>query len=315
MATPHQTYLSVANANPFMALEALSPEAEGPKDAQGKLGEIWTFQASKKQSPRIVSPRQTLPQSPAPASIQDLTPGSGRKRTRSEVHSSFFTSLGILVPPGQEHARAIVWPVLSKKRNNQKEILVNVKSNDSSSLLLHLRCIGTPKEEWTLASALADLTRNVETELEGKILRFSLNLKGCLALEWSWQEDHVKGGWECTILAHISTVLSAISAQKKKNLHWRMPESMPSMNNDVVFSGPAHSLLLKTGPPSTDRQTRKSMSANLLASPQAARKKKRYIKLNLLVLAPQDLASSLQNEYEGLGSIGSPAAQGQQGNA
>ncbi|CAK9266648.1 unnamed protein product [Sphagnum jensenii] len=57
------------------------------------------------------------------------------------------------------------------------------------------------------------------------------------------------------------------------------------------------------------------LSASLLASPQAARKKKRYIKLDLLALAPQDLASSLQNEYDGLGSIGSPAAQGQQGNA
>jgi hypothetical protein len=50
MATPHQTYLSAANANPFTALEALSPEAKDPKDAQGKLGETWTFQASKKQS-------------------------------------------------------------------------------------------------------------------------------------------------------------------------------------------------------------------------------------------------------------------------
>jgi len=195
MATPHQTYLSAANANPFTTLEALSPEAEGPKDAQGKLGETWTFQASKKQSSRIVSPRKTLPQSLAPASIQDPTPGSGRKRTRSEVHSSFFTSLGILVPPRQEHARAIVSPVLSKERNNQKEILVNVKSNDSPSPPLHLMCIGTPEEEWTPASALPDLTRIVEAELEGKILRFSLNLKGRLALEWSWQEDHVKGGW------------------------------------------------------------------------------------------------------------------------
>ncbi len=315
MATPHQTHLSAANANPFTALEALSPEAEGPKDAQGKLGEIWTFQASKKQSSMIVLPRQTLPQSPAPTSIHDLTPGSGRKRTRSEVHNSFFTSLGIPVPPGQEHARAIVWPVLSRERNNQKEILVNVKSNDSPSLSLHLRCTGTPEEEWTPESALADLTRNVEAELEGKILRFSLNLKGRLALEWSWQEDHVKGGWECTILAHVSTGFSAISAQKKKNLHWRTLESSHNMNNDVVFSGPAHNLLLKTGPASTNRQTHKSTSASLLASPQAARKKKRYIKLDLLALAPQDLASSLQNEYDGLGSIGSPAAQGQQGNA
>jgi hypothetical protein len=133
MATPHQTYLSAANTNPFMALEAFRPKAEGPKDTQGKLGETSTFQASKKQSSKIVSPRKTLPQSPAPASIQDPIPGSGRKRTRSEVHSSFFTSLGIPVPLGQEHARAIVWPVLSRERNNQKEILVNVKSNDSPS--------------------------------------------------------------------------------------------------------------------------------------------------------------------------------------
>jgi hypothetical protein len=87
------------------------------------------------------------------------------------------------------------------------------------------------------------------------------------------------------------------------------------MNNDVVFSGPAHNLLLKTGPVSMDRQTRRSMSTSLLAFPQAARKKKRYIKLNLLALPPQDLASSLQNEYDRLGSIGSPTAQGQQGNA
>jgi hypothetical protein len=112
------------------------------------------------------------------------------------------------------------------------------------------------------------------------------------------------------ILAHISTGLSAINAQKKKNLHWRTLESMHNMNNDVVFSGPAHSLLLKTSPVSTDRQTRKSTSVSLLASPQAARKKKKYIKLDLLALAPQNLASSLQNEYDGLGSIGSPAAQG-----
>jgi hypothetical protein len=194
MASPHQTYLSAANANPFTAVEALSPEAEGPKDAQGKLGEIWSFQASKKQSSRTISPRQTLPQSLAPASIQDLTPGSGRKRTHFEVHNSFFTFLGIRMPPGQEHARAIVWPVLFKERNNQKEILVNVKNNDSPSLPLHLRCIGTPEVEWTPASALAALTRNVEAKLEGKILRFSLSLKRRLALEWSWQEDHVKGG-------------------------------------------------------------------------------------------------------------------------
>jgi len=60
------------------------------------------------------------------------------------------------------------------------------------------------------------------------------------------------------------------------------------MNNDVVFAGPAHSLLLKTGPASTDRQTRKSTLASLLASPQAVRKKKRYVKLDLSSLVPSN---------------------------
>jgi len=59
------------------------------------------------------------------------------------------------------------------------------------------------------------------------------------------------------------------------------------MNNDVVFAGPAHGLLLKSGPVSTDRQTCKSMSSSLLASPQAARKKKRYVKLDLSSLILQ----------------------------
>jgi len=170
---------------------------------------------------------------------------------------------------------------LSRERDNQKEILVNVKGNDLPNLPLHIRCMSASEEEWTSASALEDLTRSVESELEEKILRFSLSLKGRLALEWSWQEDQAKGGWECTILTHINTGFSGISAQKRKNLHWRTLESITSMNNDVVFAGLAHDLLLKTGPASTDRQTRKSTSTSLLASPQAAKKKKRYVKLDL----------------------------------
>ncbi|CAM6009345.1 unnamed protein product [Sphagnum balticum] len=279
---------SAATTNPFAALEKLNPEAEDLRYTQGESSESWAFQASRKQAPRDASPRQALPHSPTHVPTQDFTPGSRRKRTCSEVHNSFFTSLGIPVPPGQEHARARVWPVLSRERDNQKEILVNVKSNDSPNLPLHIRCMSASEKEWTSASALEDLTRNVEIELEEKILRFSLSLKGRLALEWSWQEDHAKGGWECTILAHISTGFSGISAQKRKNLHWRTLESMPNMNNDVVFVGPAHSLLLKTGLASTDRQTRKSVSASLLASRQAARKKKRYIKLDLLTLVPSN---------------------------
>jgi hypothetical protein len=97
---------------------------------------------------------------------------------------------------------------------------------------------------------------------------------------------------------------------------------------DVVFVGLAHGLLLKTGPASPNRQTRKSTSASLLASPQAAKKKKRYVKLNLSTLVPSnpsDLFQVSQPEedtkqgdqdfarYDHMGSIGQPAAQKQPG--
>jgi len=216
---PHQAYFSTTNANPFVALEKLNPEEEDLKHTQEEMGERWVFQAGRKLAPRFVSPGKALPPSPTHTPTQDCASGSRRKRTRSEVHSSFFTSLGISVPPGQDFARTRVWPVLSRERDNQKEILVNIKGNDLPNLPLHIRCMSASEEEWTPASALEDLNRSVESELEEKILRFSLNLRGRLALEWSWQEDQAKGGWECSILAHINTGSSGISAQKRKNLH------------------------------------------------------------------------------------------------
>ncbi|CAM6073525.1 unnamed protein product [Sphagnum tenellum] len=186
-----------------------------------------------------------------------------------------------------------------RESDNQKEILINVKSNDLPNLPPHIRCMSASEEDWTPTLALEDLTRSVESKLEEKILRFSLSLKGRLALEWSWQEDQTKGGWECTILGHINTSLSGISAQKRKNLHWRTLESIMSMNNNVVFVGPAHGLLVKTGPASMDRQTRKSTSTSLLASPQAARKKKRYVKLDLSTLVPSNPPGLFQASQSG----------------
>jgi hypothetical protein len=49
---------------------------------------------------------------------QNYASGSRRKRTRSKVHNSFFTSLGIPVPLGEEFARAKIWSVLSREKNN-----------------------------------------------------------------------------------------------------------------------------------------------------------------------------------------------------
>jgi hypothetical protein len=174
----------------------------------------------------------------------------------SDVHYSYFTSLRISSPPGQEHARVRIWSVLSREKNAQKELLIYARNNALPGLPLSIRITGSPEVEWTHASALEDITWSIESELEDKILRYSLNLKDCLSLEWSWQEDKNRGGWECTILAHISTGSSAISVQNKRHLHWRSSDSLTNMNNDIEFASQTHNLLLKSGPMSTERQVR-----------------------------------------------------------
>ncbi|CAM6061059.1 unnamed protein product [Sphagnum tenellum] len=185
--------------------------------------------------------------------------------------------------------------------------------------------MGSFEEEWTLATTLADITQSLKSELKDKILRYIFNFKDCFSLEWSWQEDQTRGGWECTILAHISTGSSAISVQNKRHLQWRLSDSLTGMNNDIEFSGPAHNLLLKSGLVNTDHQARKSETTSQLASPQAIRKK-RFTKLDLSKLEPQRVVTSInfevgqtfhgvdqekvgQTMLANMGSIGSPAAQ------
>jgi len=51
----HQTYLSAANANSFVALETINLKEEDFKHTQEETGERWVFQASRKQAPRFVS--------------------------------------------------------------------------------------------------------------------------------------------------------------------------------------------------------------------------------------------------------------------
>jgi hypothetical protein len=179
--SPLSTQL-VTSTNPFAALEVDNPEAEEGKDNLGELKESWSFQGRKKHTPRITSPRQALPQTPTPSPGHDVTPGGRRKRMHSDVHCSYFTSLGISSPSGQEHARARIWPVLSREKNSQKELLIFTKNNALLGLPLSIKITGSSEEEWTHASALEDITRSIESEFEDKILRFILNLKDCLSL-------------------------------------------------------------------------------------------------------------------------------------
>jgi hypothetical protein len=101
----------------------------------------------------------------------------------SEVHPSFFTSLGILVPPNKKPFRTRVWPVLVKGKNFQKETLVHSKNQALPSLPLSIRITGPAEAEWTPSSAWADLIQRLELELEEKILRYKLSIKDQPQLE------------------------------------------------------------------------------------------------------------------------------------
>jgi hypothetical protein len=96
------------------------------------------------------------------------------------------------------------------------------------------------------------------------------------------------------------------------------------MNNDIEFATPAHNLLRKTDTGNTARQAHMNSSASLLASPQAARKK-RFTKLDLtLMIASKQNTNattpigkeaenknsepSLSDNNRTLGSIGPPVA-------
>jgi hypothetical protein len=85
---------------------------------------------------------------------------------------------------------------------------------------------------------------------------------------------------ECTILAHIRTGSSALSVQNKRHLHWKEIGSISAMNNDAGGAVAVHNLLFKRDPSNTEHLVHKQKMASILASPQAARKK-RFVKLEL----------------------------------
>jgi hypothetical protein len=78
----------------------------------------------------------------------------------SEVHPSFFTSLGISASPNKEPFRARIWPVLIREKNALKETLVHSKNQALPSLPLSIRITGpaeAAEEEWSPSSAWTDL--------------------------------------------------------------------------------------------------------------------------------------------------------------
>jgi hypothetical protein len=180
----------------------------------------------------------------------------------------------------QEFCKARVWSVLSREKEERKQILVHTRNQAPPDLLFNIRVTSPSEERWTQASAREDLVRRLEAELKNKILRYKMKIKDNLQLEWCWQAEPGGGGMECTILAHIRTGSSALSVQNKRHLHWKEIEIISTMNNNTRGAMAAHNLLLKKDPSSTNHLEYKHKMASILASPQAARKK-RFIKLEL----------------------------------
>jgi hypothetical protein len=89
------------------------------------------------------------------------------------------------------------------------------------------------------------LIQHIAIGLEENVLRHKLLLKDQLSLEWSWQDNLSRGKIECTILAHIPIGSNLVNIHNKKHLHWKVFESISSMNNEIEFAAPAHNLLLK----------------------------------------------------------------------
>ncbi len=261
----------------------------------------WLRPGTKCSSPP--SPISRTPQ-------RETTPGGKRGLLHSEIHPSFFTALGIPVPTNKEPFKTRIWPVLTREKNAQKETLVLSKNQAPPSLPLSLRFsgpMGTEDLEWDPSSAWAELTQRIELELEEKILRFKFSIGVRPQLEWTWHEELSRGGMECTILVHIDTSASVLSVQNRKHFHWKNLDLIPNMNNEVEFSISAHNLLKKVDAGDMTRQAHNNRAASILASPQAAMKK-RFTKLDLArMLSPQVVNLGLsQAAKEGAGGDQKP---------
>jgi hypothetical protein len=150
-----QTLTKEAKANPFASPGRGRHEAKPNNKAQEDKTKGWSFQGRRRHAPKLASPRQKPHQATPPPRTQqlELTPGGRKGQLHSEVHPSFFTSLGIPTPPDREPLRAKVWPVLSRENNFQKETLVHSKNQARPSLPFNIRIISPAEAEWAQHSA------------------------------------------------------------------------------------------------------------------------------------------------------------------
>ncbi len=212
----------------------------------------------KKNKVRIDTIRLEGDQSPHPTTQTSIASGGKKGQIYSEFHQSFFTSLGIPLPANANLYRTQVWPVLTREKGPQKEVLIHSKNQALPNLPNGIRITRDGGEDWSSKPAMEELIQHIAIGLEENVLRQKLLLKDQFSLEWSWQEEPSRGGIECTILTHISISSNPVHIQNKKQLHYKVLESISSMNNEIEFATPAHNLLLKQGVGGEERQVHKN---------------------------------------------------------
>ncbi len=133
-------------SNPFAILGEDNSGAEALMKMHEDIKEGRSFQERKRHDPKQASPRQDMHHPSPHTSHRETTPGGKKGLMHSKVHPSYFTSLGIPVPPNKEPLRARVWLVLSRVKDSKKETLVHS-------------------------------TQRLELKLEENILRYKWNIK------------------------------------------------------------------------------------------------------------------------------------------
>jgi hypothetical protein len=126
--TGPQAQKTEANTNPFANSEEGSCGVDLRARPQEDTLEGWSFQGRRKHAPKLALPRpethHTLPRTPQ----QETTLGGKKVQLHSEVHPSYFSSLGMTIPANGEPFRARIWLVLVREKNAQKETLVHSKN-------------------------------------------------------------------------------------------------------------------------------------------------------------------------------------------
>jgi hypothetical protein len=58
--------------------------------------------------------------------------------THTELHHTYFESLGISVPVNQEFCKARIWPVLSREKEGKEQILTYARNQTPPALPLSI---------------------------------------------------------------------------------------------------------------------------------------------------------------------------------